>query len=501
MTNTKPRWGGLFVLLSTLCLFGAACSSVSRLPVNASGTGLTGQTRSPNGGLLGSDSTTDEVGEVLDASGNPVSSSDAIDPDSSVGASDSANTATTTRKPCTKPIKVGASYSSDLAAGLAAVGNPGAADQAATYGQTVEQVYKLGAEDINKRGGLAGCPIELDFFDFKALAADGFDGQSQQECTHFAEDAKVALVFAGALESRVLIECLHQHKIPVVFNGAEYYPAQDDFDKYRGHLYKPDGMVTDRWKPFIDALGSGGYFDKGAKVGILLDDDGSGHNQHLVNALWKPALAARGINPTVFTFQAIKGYSDVSRVSSQFASAVLQFKAAGVTHVITTPDGNAAAIFFTQEANSQGYKPRYGLTTDSGALAWSTVPDGQKPRAVAVSYRITDVLTDEVRTQTPTNVNRTRCEALYRSKNLPVAYAWCDALEVFREGLLHESTLTVASLQRGVEGLGTSFLSVGGYGATRFGPGRYDGAAQVRVLNWDTASNEWKYGPPAIAIP
>ena len=53
----------------------------------------------------------------------------------------------------------------------------------------------------------------------------------------------------------------------------------------------------------------------------------------------------------------------VYAIASEFQSAVLKFKAAGVDHVMVTPDNGDAAIFFTQVAESQGYRPRYAMTT------------------------------------------------------------------------------------------------------------------------------------------
>ena len=493
-----------FVLAAALCVGLAGCSSVTRLPVSASGSLGAAGVGLNAGGDAGSAAAagSDVPGEAAITGGTAAGAATSRTATGrAAGTSSSGSVATSGARACSKPVLIGASYSSDLATGLAAVGNPGAASTAAQYAANVQKSYQLGVDDLNKRGGVGGCPVQLDFFDFKSLGADGFDGQSQQECTHFAEDAKVALVYAAALESRVLIDCLREHRVPVIFNGAEYWPAQDDFAKNRSYLYRPSGLVIDRWGPFIDAYDSVGYFDKGAKVGILLDDDGSGHNQHLVNDIWKPKLAARGITPTVFTFQAIKGYSDVSRVTSQFASAVLQFKSQGITHVMTTPDASAVAIFFTQEAQSQDYHPRYALTTPSGAGTWSTVPDGQKPRAVAVSQVVSDFLDDGVRAQLPNNPNRAHCEALYRPQNLLVDYGWCAALDMLHAALGSSQALTVSSLLAGVEGLGASLVSAHGYGGTRFGPNHYDGLAAARAFTWDDAKNEWKLGPPAVSIP
>src|SRR5205085_1342091 len=111
---------------------------------------------------------------------------------------------------------------------------------------------------------------------------------------------------------------------------------------------------------FIDSLRAGGYFDQNAKVGILLADIGGGVNQHLAD-LWKSRLTALGIPvASTFTYTFPTGYSQFGDLASQMNSAALQFKTAGVDHVLTTPDNGLGGTFFTKAADPQGYHPRFG---------------------------------------------------------------------------------------------------------------------------------------------
>jgi hypothetical protein len=414
---------------------------------------------------------------------------------------------------CTKTVKIGVSYSSDLATGLAIVGNPTAAQQAGNFVQQVQALNQREADFVNAHGGLAGCRIVLVYHDFKALGSDGFSGESQTECADFAEDQHVFAVITGtggALENRTLLTCLAQHQVVLVDGAgtAEYTPSQQDFMQYRGYLYQPSNITPDRWAPFIDGLNSAGYFPKGAKVGILLADDGTGDNERLVNDLWKPRLAALGIKPTVFTFSQIEGYSDVSSVTGQFSSAVLQFKAAHIDHVMTTPDGGDSTIFFTQVASSQHYHPRYALNTINSLATWPTEPSDQRPNALGVSFSIADLGAAPDPKQMASNhanPSRTACEARFAGKTgsapLNVAYAVCDDYELLQTALAGAAAVTPAALLGGVERLGTTFPLSNGYDNAGFGLARYNGGRAIRIMVWDEPSQTWHYVSPPSPVP
>jgi len=508
MRNSLRRRARVLVAVC-LASSAAACSSVTRLETS------TGQRAGVTAGAGGQLTPTgDDAGTALQDAGSTSGGSPTAAATggggggASVGASQGATAgpggATATPSgakagSCARPVRIGASYSSDLSTGLAAVGNPAAAAQAGNYTQTVKQSYQLGVDDLNKRGGLHGCPVQLAFHDFKALASDGFDGQSQQECTDFVQDQKVDIVFTGGLENQVLVQCLDRAGVPL---NIGYFSADaPDYKRYANTLLGQDALTVSRFGPFIDAWSAAGYFDPRAKVGILAGDDGTGSRTRLVDSIWTPKLKAMGINPVVFRYRVINGYNDVSRVTSLFSQAVLQFKAAGVDHVIIPPDQNNGLIFFTQVAESQGYRPRYALTSESGAAGWYSVPAGQRPRAVAVSYRVTDVILDpKLVDQNEATPTRVRCNQMYRPRNMIVDFRWCDFLQFLQDALVKEPYSRDA-LRRGVEALGTSHRSAIGFGGTRFGADAHDGLAQIRTMAWDDGANQWKYVSAPTAVP
>src|SRR5690349_22550034 len=50
-------------------------------------------------------------------------------------------------------------------------------------------------------------------------------------------------------------------------------------------------------------------------------------------------------------------------MQAQISSAVLKFRSDGVTHVLIWDDNGVATLFFMQQADNQGYRPRYGINS------------------------------------------------------------------------------------------------------------------------------------------
>jgi ABC-type branched-subunit amino acid transport system substrate-binding protein len=408
---------------------------------------------------------------------------------------------------CKGSVKLGFSYSSDEQIGLAAVGNPAEAASFGNYAEQQQATIQRAVTDLNHHGGLAGCTVVPVYYDFHSLGVDGFSGESQTECVTFAEDDHVFAVITGALENKTLIACLAQHHVPVFFNSSSYNPTGQDFADYRGYLYQTEGINPWRWAPFIQMYASAGFFGPGAKVGILLADDGYGTNDYLVNHIWKPELAAMGITPVVFTFPQIESYTNVSSVTTELAAAVLQFKSDGVNRVLTTPDGGDAVIFFTQVANSQSYDPRYGLSTLSGVAAWSSEPTSQQPGAVAISFNLVDLgspTTAELN-GLPANPDRTACNNLFNGQlggsSIVNFYGLCDDLDFLGAALHGQPAATPATLLAGGAALGDGLSLAGGYGNATFTPTKQDGGSVARTMVFDVATQQFNFVGPPVAIP
>ena len=407
---------------------------------------------------------------------------------------------------CQKALKLGVSYSTDISAGFGAVGQPDRAAEYAQYTEVVQRAFRHAADDVNKRGGVNGCPVQLVFHDFAALAADGFDGQSQRECSHWTQDDPVFAGIPLTLETRVLIDCMAKRGAVTFFQTPRYTPSARDYRQYGQFLYQTNGMVTDRWKPFIDHLRTAGYFGKGAKVGLLVGRDGSGNNERLANNIWLPRLRQLGYDDVeVFHYNQISSFATVGDASSQMQTAALQFKTAGVTHLLFMPDGGDAVIFFGAAAENADFAPRWALSTQNAVSAFESVPERQREGAMAVSYSFLDLgLEPDPRelADNPPNAARQRCANMMRgyTGGQPPLYFFCDILEFLRASLDGAPAITAQALQAGAHRLGDRFQIASGYDRSFFGPGRHDGAQLVRVLEW-TESRGWTYATGRLAVP
>jgi hypothetical protein len=490
----------------------AACTTVTR-------TTLSGQDGAPaTGGAAGSSTGPGSgagiggVGGLATGGAGSGSSLAAPSAGSQSGGGFAATNGSLSTATCPRPVTLGMVYSSDLGAVTAAFGaNAQAAQQASNYSKQAKALYQRMADYLNSHGGIGpDCKIVLAVHDFKFSQATStsFAAETQSECTDLAEDQHAFAVMNGILEETSgLIPCLASHHVPS-FYGGSYFPTSRDFAKYRGYLYQPDFVNPFRFGNFMSLLSHAGYFGAKPNVGVLVADDGSGNNQYLVNNLWKPALQAMGITPTIFTYTADDGSSaGISQTTSEFRSAVLQFKTANVDHVIFTPDPNVD-VLWTPVAQSQDYHPRYAMTSNE-MLEWSLAPSGQQANAMGVSFSLSDVgdnsSPQSALSANPTNVNRKACDAIYKDQTAGIRaglYGLCDNFFFLQNALRGAPSVTPDALLSGTDRLGATFLPAGTFTHLAFGkPSHYDGAQTVRVMEWDSGYGGWKYVTGTQAVP
>jgi hypothetical protein len=409
---------------------------------------------------------------------------------------------------CTQTVNLGVTYSTDEGAVLTQLGNAslGKAVTSPTLVQTTKALYTHIADYVNANGGLDGCKINFVYYDFMFGDPAGESDNSQHECTTFAEDQHVFAELNQSNENETLISCLASKKTVIIYGGGlQYRPIPADFQKYAPYLYQPDYANPYKFGSTPTLLAENGFFGTNpanAKVGILVADDGSGSNQHLVG-LWKAALNKLGIhNPVVFTYFQCHSVSDCATTTNEFSSAVLKMRQAGVDHVLFTPDGGDAVFFFFQVAHSQKYYPRYGMTTDSGPSLFAFEPKDEQGNAMAVSYLAYDLfpaLPLEL-AATPQNATKASCEAMlkqYYPAYFELYFPLCDEIFFMVNALKGSPTISASALQAGANRLGDTMPSASGYGNMSFGsPDKYDGLTTARVIEWNPAKQYWNFVSP-----
>ncbi|HEX5586337.1 MAG TPA: hypothetical protein VFZ17_03440 [Acidimicrobiia bacterium] len=419
------------------------------------------------------------------------------------GATKEAATSTTCADP-SGSVNVGLSYFGNLEQQLEGINEEQAALTPAA--QAIIDNYKAGIAALNAEGGLAGCQVKPVIHNFPAQSQD-FNQTTSTECAAFTQDAKVVAVFTAAYETRVALDCFAKAKTPLFQMGGVYAPTCADYEKYAGYLYSPDGLASCRYSNFVPLWDKAGLFPKGAKVGIVVFDDGSGQGKFIADKVYTPALKKIGVPTTSFSFPGVLNTvsgGDASQVAIK--NGVLKFKAEGVNVVLFTPSGSQASSFFIPPAAAQGFFPSYGLASFDGLNIVQAVGSDTLKKAVAVSWLFSNLpLSDQQ--ALPTNSAVEKCAAWSQPSQttLTGSSTYCDFLNILQAAFKGQKDTSPASLKKGIEALGTSFTSSMTYdGATKFGAGDYDGVTVGQVLVWDPTTKTFVYakkGQKAVTIP
>jgi hypothetical protein len=259
----------------------------------------------------------------------------------------------------------------------------------------------------------------------------------------------------------------------------------------------PPGVALGREaRAYIASVGRQGFFANGAKVGVIALD--TPEYKTAVEKELLPALRRQGVSaqPDVVYYPALQTTADVSRQSAAMSSAVLRFRGNGVSRVVFLQQGINGPYMFMQAADSQGYHPRYALSsTDAPTALSSLAPAGQLRGTVGMGWvPVIDVPADKEDRHAP---GRKACLDLLRKKtgetfsNRTVEYVglgFCDSLWFFLHAAGRAPSVDLAGLRTAVAGLGATYQSPLVLGSS-FGPGHRDGAAMSRDLRYlDTCS-------------
>lgn len=273
-----------------------------------------------------------------------------------------------------KDVYIGFPTENDISTAAGALGvslNPGSEDN------DVNAVVNW----FNARGGVLGRRIVPVFHDNSTADIESNpNAVSQANCTYFTQDQPVTEV-VNFVASIFLAGCLQQHRVPDIEGSTNVFDTQA-YTQYGPFLYTSLFPNVDVVAPsLVDQLQAEHYFtgwntalgEAGTarvKVGILEPDTAVGKD---IAAKLSGRLQAlhEDVASTFLYDDSAQSYG------SEMDSAVLQFGAAGVTHVINIPPINAALLFFSEAAESQHYRPRYAMTSYS----WPNQAQGDMPAA------------------------------------------------------------------------------------------------------------------------
>jgi hypothetical protein len=214
----------------------------------------------------------------------------------------------------------------------------------------------------------------------------------------------------------------------------------------------------------------------------------------------RPALARHGLKVDDVIAWTAQG-------ASALASGALRFRASGITHVFVLDPGGLETFGWMAAAESQDYRPKYAIDTRNYPfLQQGQSPPGQLANARGIGW----IPSADVGVQPDSELSalERRClgvvaksgQNLGDATNVRVAMAYCDTLEFLKRAAGDaSSTLTLASVLAGGEGLGDGYVPTGTFSA-RFGPHRHDGASSARDIAFDGSCGCFRYTSPPYSI-
>ena len=343
--------------------------------------------------------------------------------------------------------------------------------KSANPGNQVKDGKAMVAE-LNSQGGLFCRKVVLaaqDFSTASMLVNPQQDGA--QACTHFTQDRPVIAVWntLTPLDLPTVRSCFAQAHVP--FLSGSIAPtdtgALNQLHGYALSIVSPS--FTDLAPVLIARLKANNFFSgwnitTGApgkapvKVGIIAKNDPTGAR---AASLLAGSLARAGYPPTAqFNYTV-----SASGTTSNLSSAVLQFRARGVTHVFSTVNGYAS---FFSYANSQHYYPRSAITTfDTPQLLQHNAPKKELAGAMGVG---SDPSIDVDFAQDPPGyITSGEKSCLATQKKGGQTYAglrfaeavgleYCDAFRLIRAAALASGGLTGPDLVKGFQLAGPDFI-------------------------------------------
>lgn len=367
----------------------------------------------------------------------------------------------------------------------------------------LQKIVRAVLDETNATGGLGGRQVEPVW-----ASNDNTDTQAETQtreqnriCTLLTEDKKVFMVFNfSSLGANFAYDCYASHKTPLLDTPFALESDQQRLDEMDPWLVLPVSLNFTRMAKLLPlALRDQGFLtQKIGVVGLDLPPVKRSAQKVLVPAL--EAAGGKVVEQVYFT-------PSYSAAGAAIANAVLAFKDK-VDRVVFWSPGGGAALLFPRQADSQGYHPRYAITTyDAPALTQDYVPASQFKGAVGVGFAPQTDLADKVATPLLDTekacfavVNKRAGTALAtRRQNTAAGLALgaCEFFSLMKEALapVVGKPLATNEVASYVYALGTGHSPVMAV-RSRFGKGRPDGIVAYSHLAFDDACACFAYQGP-----
>ena len=366
-----------------------------------------------------------------------------------------------------------------------------------------KKATQLLIDDVNRRGGIHGRKIKPVWHEIDALSGRTYEQWGQEMCATWTEDNDVFAALGAPYET--LRQCFAKAGKPLSYTSLSS-SSELTFSKYPLYLEPGNLNLSRIGRLTVNSLADRNFFNAESKIGIIAFDDPEG--RHSVDKAMVPALGARGLKATDIRFvPPPQSATDVSGLSAAISSAVLRFNTAGITHVMILDTAAVATLLFMQEAESQGYRPRYGLNTQNGNTVLAGILDGSGAKAqlnnsLSVGWAPSLDLSEQDDPNDKANAARKRCMKIltdggltsFTSRNaMGQALITCEEMWFFEAAAKAAGpNLNARSFLTGAESLQTVWESPLTLG-NKLGPGRHDGVARAADMAYVPSCNCFRY--------
>ena len=368
-------------------------------------------------------------------------------------------------------------------AGNATFGVPPPAEQQADYQEVIDAV--------NAAGGVV-CRKLVPLF-YPVNNADS--GDQQQKCLDIVQAGVFAVLDAGGYFESSALNCFPQNHIPFVAAG---FITANQHDQFYPYLFGR-GLFDTLYKNTAFGLRARGFYGGGfRKLGFVYRS-------------CFPELVSQyfgWLHQIGLSSGQIVGYDlgcpSAFATPSDLEQAILKFQQAGVTNV-TGLGVYADFSNFTNIAEQQGFRPRYGMPDDGvfGVSYGNQHPDYNN---IANALLITaDRLGEERTPGMAPGPATARCDAIYKAAGRPPTWQQyisggqaCDNVWMLAAALAHSSTLQRSTLAAGLQASRSVDFSYP-YGPNDFGaPGSTVGDEFWRPLQFFSSCSCWRVVDPAF---
>lgn len=393
------------------------------------------------------------------------------------------------------PVEIGLAYTDTGSAFLAAFGVNGKIADGRVYANAVLKY-------VNSHGGLAGHPVKPVYYNVQLTRTDPYSVWMQEMCALWTQDHHVLAAQINAnSDFTPLAKCLDKQGA-LFDNAAAWVRTKGDYQRFPRWVESRMLSAERLAEEYVRVPSQLGYFGPKPKIGLLVYD--YAQSQELASLL-TAALRRKGYAaPMTFTTHMGESTPELGGTIGAMQSAVLKFQAAGVDHVMSAAYP-AALPFFMKYAQSQGYHPRYALTSYEGLVGVAAnVAGDQLKDAVAVGWLPdTDVDTN----RPPFNATAQLCKKIFAEANIappdqPAGFGYCDFILMLRMAAAKTSPtgLRGTALINAVNRLGSSFSSPATF-STSLSMSQHDGVNAVRPVRFDSGCPCWTYAGPSHPVP